>query len=373
MRKPLEGLLVVALEQAVAAPLCSCRMADAGARVIKIERPEGDFARGYDRLAAGESSYFVWLNRGKESVVLDLREAPAREALLRMTDRADVFIENLAPGAAERLGFGHAPLRARNPRLVTVSIAGFAPGPGRERKMYDLLVQGETGLAEITGAPAEAGRVGISMSDLACGLNAYAAVLEALTLRAYSGEGTHIDLSLFGATAEWMTVPLLQHEGGRTPQRVGVGHPTIAPYGAFATADGRRIIISIQNEREWVSLCTHVLGDAALARDERLASNVARVAHRGLVDGLVADRFGALGSQALVALLEQASIAWGFLNSMAEFAQHPALSRVSVVTPSGTVAMPAPAARFEHGQTSPGPVPALGEHTAQVLDEFAKG
>jgi crotonobetainyl-CoA:carnitine CoA-transferase CaiB-like acyl-CoA transferase len=208
------------------------------------------------------------------------------------------------------------------------------------------------------------------MSDLACGLNAYAAVLEALALRQHSGEGTHIDVSLFDATAEWMTVPLLQHEGGRTPQRVWVGHPTIAPYGAFKTADGRRIIISIQNEREWQSFCTHVLGDAALARDDRFSSNVARVGNRGRVDGLVAERFAALASDALVALLERASIAWGFLNTMAEFAEHPSLSRVSVETASGPVAMPAPAARFEACTPALGPVPALGEHTSRVLGEF---
>jgi crotonobetainyl-CoA:carnitine CoA-transferase CaiB-like acyl-CoA transferase len=371
MAKALEGFLVIALEQAVAAPLCSCRLADAGARVIKIERPEGDFARGYDRLAAGESTYFVWLNRGKESVVLDLRESSAREALMRMIDQADVFIENLAPGAAARLGFGSDVLRTRNPRLVTVSIAGFAPGPARQRKMYDLLVQGESGLAGITGAPSEPGRVGISMSDLACGLNAYAAVLEALMQRSRTGEGRHIDVSLFDATAEWMTVPLLQHEGGKTPARIGVGHPTIAPYGAFATGDGRRIIISIQNEREWQNFCTHVLGDATIATDERFSSNVARVANRGQVDRQVSERFVAMPAEALVALLEQAGIAWGFLNTMAEFAAHPALARISVPIPGGEVAMPAPAARSGAVLPQFGAVPALGEHTERVLAEFA--
>ncbi len=367
----LQGLLVVALEQAVAAPLCSCRLADAGARVIKIERPEGDFARGYDRLAGGDSSYFVWLNRGKESVVLDLKRAEAREQLLSLIDQADVFIENLAPGAADRLGFAQTILHERNPRLITLSISGFAPGKSHERKMYDLLVQGESGLAEITGAPSEPGRVGISVSDLSCGLNAYAAVLEAIVDRERSGRGVHLEVSLFDATAEWMTVPLLQHEGGRTPQRIGVGHPTIAPYGAFATADGRRIIISIQNEREWHSLCTHVLGDSALPQDPRLADNVSRVTHRDFVDGMVAARFGSLESGVLVTLLESANIAWGFLNSMQEFSQHPALARVSVRTPSGVVQMPAPAARVDRQLPEFGAVPSLGEHTAAVLAEFA--
>ena len=207
--------------------------------------------------------------------------------------------------------------------------------------------------------------------DLSCGLNAYAAVLEAIVERGRSGRGVHLEVSLFDATAEWMTVPLLQHEGGRTPQRVGVGHPTSAPYGAFATADGRRIIISIQNEREWHSLCTHVLGDSALPQDPRLADNVSRVTHRDFVDGMVAARFGSLESGVLVTLLESANIAWGFLNSMQEFSQHPALARVSVRTPSGVVQMPAPAARVDRQLPEFGAVPSLGEHTAAVLAEFA--
>lgn len=368
--RPLEGLLVVALEQAVAAPLCSARLADAGARVVKIERPEGDFARHYDRLAAGQSVYFVWLNRGKESVVLDLKQPANVAALERMIDRADVFIENLAPGAAARLGLAPDDLRARNPKLVTLSITGFGPGPQADRKMYDLLVQGETGLAEVTGAPQEPGRVGVSISDLACGLNAYVAVLEALHARHRTGRGASIIVPLFDATAEWMAVPLLQHEGGRTPKRIGVGHPTIAPYGAFGTGDGRRVIISIQNEREWRSLCAVVLGRPELPEDPRFRDNTARVANRTLVDRMVGERFGALASDALVRLLDEASIAWGFLNDMAEFAAHPELRRVTVQTPGGPVQVPMPAARFVGETFAPGAVPALGEHTERVLREF---
>ena len=368
MSGALVGLLVVSLEQAVAAPLCTCRLADAGARVIKIERPEGDFARYYDTLAGGESSYFVWLNRGKESVVLDLKDS-ANVAILRsMIARADIFIENLAPGAAARLGLGNESLRADNPRLITLSICGFGPGGQSDRKMYDLLVQAETG--EITGAPSEPGRVGISISDLACGLNAYAALLEALHTRHRTGRGMHVTVSLFDATAEWMAVPLLQHEGGKTPTRIGVSHPTIAPYGAFHTRDGRRIVISIQNEREWQSLCAVVLNQPQLPEDARASSNVARVENRPFIDGLVQARFGALDADALVALLGRAGIAWGFLNNLAEFSAHEALQRVMVANPHQWVAVPAPAARFDGVTFVARAVPALGEHTARVLAEF---
>lgn len=368
--RPLEGLLVVALEQAVAAPLCTARLADAGARVIKIERPEGDFARYYDRLAGGESVYFVWLNRGKESVVLDLKRPESVDALMRIIDRADVFIENLAPGASERLGLGSDRLRARNARLVTLSIAGFAPGAAQDRKMYDLLVQAETGLAEVTGAASEPGRVGVSISDLACGLNAYVAILEALHLRNRTGEGSSIGVSLFDATAEWMAVPLLQHEGGRTPRRIGVGHPSIAPYGAFPTADGRRIVISIQNEREWQSLCAIVLAQPDLPQDPRFSDNSARVANRTLTDGMVRRRFESLASPDLVRLLDRANIAYGFLNTLAEFSAHPELRRVTVQTPGGAVRVPAPAARFVGRTFEAGSVPALGADTERVLREF---
>ena len=362
---------MVALEQAVAAPLCSRRLADAGARVIKIERPEGDFARDYDQLAGGQSTYFVWLNRGKESVVLDLKAPSAVSQLLAIIDRADVFIENLAPGAAARLGLASDILRARNPKLVSLSISGFGAGAQSQRKMYDLLVQAETGLAEVTGAPSEPGRVGVSISDLACGLNAYAAVLEALLARAKTGVGTHINVSLFDATAEWMAVPLLQHEGGKTPTRIGVGHPSIAPYGAFATQDARRIVTSIQNEREWRSLCDVVLERSDLVTDARSCNNVQRVANRAMVDGVVAARFGELDSARLVALLDRASIAYGFLNTLEEFSTHAELRRVRVETPGQPVDVPAPAARFAGETFVARPVPVLGMHTAAVLREFA--
>src|SRR5438477_6366978 len=241
MSQALAGMLVVALEQAVAAPLCTSRLADAGARVIKIERPEGDFARSYDRVAHGESAYFLWLNRGKESLTLDIKNPADKALLLRILGKADVFVQNLAPGAAARAGFDAAELRARHPRLVTCAISGYGEsGPYRDMKAYDMLIQAETGLADITGPPEAPGRVGVSVSDIAAGLNAYAAILEALLRRERSGEGAAIHVSLFDATAEWMAVPLIHHDyAGQAPPRVGIRHPSIAPYGVFAAGDGK--------------------------------------------------------------------------------------------------------------------------------------
>src|ERR1700733_1688124 len=252
--RPLEGLLVVALEQAVAAPYCSSRLADAGARVIKIERPEGDFARGYDKAANGLSSYFVWLNRGKQSLVADIKKPEDAALLHRILAQADVFIQNLAPGAAARAGFGSKTLRGRFPRLITVDISGYGDtGDYATMKAYDLLVQAESGLAMITGHPAGPGRVGVSACDIACGMAAHAAVLEALYERSQTGQGKALEVSLFDGIADWMNVPLMHYEGtGKAPQRVGLAHPSICPYGAFSTKDGHSVLIAIQNEREWV-------------------------------------------------------------------------------------------------------------------------
>ena len=261
MARPLEGMLVVSVEQAVAAPLCSCRLADAGARVIKIERPEGDFARGYDRAAHGQSSYFVWLNRGKESVVLDIKNPDDRDLLTRLISRADVLVQNLMPGAMARAGFNLEELRRRRPRLVICSISGYGEtGPYRAMKSYDMLIQAETGLASLTGPAQAPGRVGASVTDIAAGLNAYAAILEALIARQRTGDGALIRVSLFDATAEWMAVPLIHFDyGGRAPERMGLAHPSVAPYGVFATGDGKEILIAIQNEREWRRFCAEIL------------------------------------------------------------------------------------------------------------------
>jgi len=369
MTRPLSGLRVVALEQAVAAPFCTCRLADAGARVIKIERPEGDFARGYDRAARGQSSYFVWLNRGKESVALDIKRAEDKALLERLVAGADIFVQNLAPGAAARAGFEPEALRRKNPRLIACSISGYGEsGPYRDMKAYDLLIQSETGLAEVTGAPEAPGRVGVSISDLVAGLNAYAGILEALTRRASTGEGAHVQVSLFDATAEWMAVPLLHHDyGGRAPQRVGLAHPSIAPYGAFACADGKQIVISIQNEREWVRLCSEVLDAPELASDLRFTDNNLRVANRPALDARVAEVFARYPRETLAERLFAAGIAFGRLNTVADFSAHPHLRRIDVPTPEGVVAVPAPPGGIEG---APGGVPAVGEHTEAVRREF---
>jgi itaconate CoA-transferase len=370
--QPLAGLLVVSLEQAVAAPMCSCRLADAGARVIKIERPEGDFARGYDDLVHGESAYFVWLNRGKESLVLDLTK-PADKALLEaMLAKADVFIQNLKPGAVARLGFALDRLRRDHPRLITCSVSGYGEtGPYAQRKAYDLLIQAEAGLASVTGGPEAPARVGVSVVDIAAGMNAYEAILEALIARGRTGQGADISISMFDAMADWMTVPLLQHEGGRTPQRVGLAHPSIAPYGVFKTRDGADVLISIQSDREWRMLATQVLGDASLADDPRFATNVERVNHRAATDGRVAAVFGATDVAALTDKLAAADIAFARVSDTALLAVHPHLHRITVGTPSGPVSYPTP----PHRRADYGAVPALGEHTEKIREEFgpAKG
>ena len=365
---PLSGLLVVALEQAVAAPMCTCRLADAGARVIKIERPEGDFARGYDDLVHGECSYFVWLNRGKESVVLDLRKSEDTVLMAAMIARADVFVQNLKPGAVGKLGFPIAELRRKHPRLICCSISGFGEtGPYAMRKAYDMLIQAESGLASITGTTDPA-RVGVSVVDIASGMDAYEAVLEALIARGRTGQGAELSISMFDAMADWMTVPLLQHEGGRTPKRIGLAHPTIAPYGVFKSRDGVDILISIQNDREWRVLAKEVLGDAALAADPDFATNVERVKRRARTDGRVAAVFGANDVAALTGKLAAAEIAFARVSDMAALAAHPQLHRITVATPSGPVSYPAPPHRRPGGY---GAVPALGEHTERVREEFA--
>ncbi len=371
MSGPLDGLLVVALEQAVAAPLCTSRLADAGARVIKVERPVGDFARDYDHVAGGESAYFVWINRGKESICLDIKNPDDASLLRRIIDGADIFVQNLAPGAAARAGFGSAELRAQNPKLITVDITGYGEeGPYREMKAYDLLVQCESGLASVTGAPEQPGRVGVSVSDIACGMYAHAALLEALIERGRTGEGKGLSVSLFDATADWMTVPLLHQEGGEAPVRVGLNHPSIAPYGAYACRDGQLVVISIQNEREWLNFCTEVLGDESIASDPRFDSNTARCDNRPDLDDIIAGVFGELEREVLAARLRQAQIAFGAVNSLEDLAGHPQLRRASVTTPSGEVQIVAPPVRFESGDRALRPVPALGEHGDAIRREF---
>jgi crotonobetainyl-CoA:carnitine CoA-transferase CaiB-like acyl-CoA transferase len=368
----LSGLLVVALEQAVAAPFASRQLADAGARVIKIERPEGDFARAYDRLVRGESAYFVWLNRGKQSVRLDLKDAGDLALVHRMAARADVFLQNLAPGAASRLGLGAASLLARHPRLVHCSISGYGEsGPLRDQKAYDLLVQAEAGLSAITGGPEGPARVGISVCDIAAGVTAHAAILQALYARERTGRGRAVEVSLFHALADWMGVPYLQTRyGGRPPAREGLRHPTIAPYGAFPCRDGRALLLSIQNEREWARFCGGVLGDAVLAVDPRFATMSARVANRAELDARVARAFALSDREAMAARLGAAGIAFGRLSDMADMIAHPQHRLVGVETPSGPVEMPGPGARVAGEEPAFGPVPAPGGHDEAIREEF---
>jgi itaconate CoA-transferase len=370
MSLPLSGLLIVSLEQAVAAPTCTCRLADAGARVIKIERPEGDFARGYDNLVHGECSYFVWLNRGKESVVLDLTQAEDKSLLAAMISRADVFVQNLKPGAVAKLGFPIAELRRKYPRLICCSISGFGEtGPLAMRKSYDMLIQAESGLASITGT-AEPSRVGVSVCDIASGMNAYEAILEAIIDRQRTGEGAELSISMFDAMADWMTVPLLQEEAGFPPKRIGLAHISISPYGAFRSRDGVDILISIQSDREWRVLGEKVLGDRALAADPNFATNVERVKRRAETDGRVAAVFAAYDADALEQKLAAADIAFARVNTPADLSHHPHLRRITIGTPSGPVSYPAPAEQRASSSRHYGPVPAVGEHTAKVRKEF---
>jgi itaconate CoA-transferase len=372
MPLPLEGILVVSLEQAVAAPMCSCRLADAGARVIKIERPEGDFARGYDALANGQSSYFVWLNRGKESVVMDLGKAEDKALLEAMLEKADVFIQNLKPGSVAKLGFALDRLRRDYPKLIVCSVSGYGEsGPYAERKAYDMLIQAEAGVASVTGGPEAPSRVGVSVCDIASGMNAYEAILEALIARGRTGQGAAISVSMFDAMADWMTVPLLQHEGGSPPKRIGLAHTSISPYGVFKSKDGADILISIQSDREWRILAEKVLDDRALAADPDFATNIERVKRRAETDGKVAAAFGKLDVKALEQKLADADIAFGRVNGPAELARHPHLRRITLGSPNGPLSYPAPAAQRDGEPRRYGPVPAVGEHSAKVRAEFA--
>ena len=369
----LQGLLVISLEQAVAAPYAAGRLADAGARVIKVERPEGDFARGYDQDAKGHSSYFVWLNRGKESVALNLKQAEDLQILKNMISKADIFIQNLMPGALERLGISTADLRAADPRLITCDISGYgSDGPFQQMKAYDFLVQAEVGLAEITGAPEQPGRVGVSICDIAAGMTAHQAILQALYARSRSGQGRRIEVSLFHALADWMNVPYIQsHYGGREIRRPGLHHPTIAPYGAYQCGDGRQLLLSIQNEREWQRLCGDVLGQPDLPTNPKFSTNVNRVANRTELDAILNAVFSADPIDAVAAKLHAAQIAFGRLNGMDEFAKHPQNRFVSVRTSGGEMQILAPGA-VVNGMVAPlGDVPDLGANSTAIREEFS--
>ena len=367
----LEGITVVTVEQAVAAPYASGRLADAGARVIKVERPEGDFARGYDDLAKGNSAYFVWLNRGKESVVLDLKDQ-ADVALLRtMIAKADVLIQNLAPGVMSRLGLALEDLRADDPRLITCSISGYGEeGPWRDQKAYDLLIQAESGLSAINGTESGPARVGVSVCDIAAGMGAHSAILQALFARERSGKGRAIAVSLYHAMADWMNVPMMQHRyGGKTPQRLGLKHPTIAPYGVFDCADEKPLLISIQNEQEWGRLCT-ALGDAELPQREGFRTISERVANRDAVDGFVGSVFALHDREAMIEKLAQAKIAYGRLSDLDDLVAHPQNNWMTVEAEGGEIEILSPAAVVAGQDFRFGKVPALDEHGDKLREEF---
>jgi formyl-CoA transferase len=372
--KPLAGMLVLSLDQAVAAPLASRRLADAGARVIKLERPEGDFARQYDSLVHGECTHFAWLNRGKQSVVADLAKSEDKRLFEAIVAKADVLIQNLKPGALAKLGYPMESLCERHPRLICCSISGYGDeGPYRDRKAYDLLIQAESGLASVTGSPEAPARVGASIVDISAGMHAYEAILEALIARGRTGQGADIRISMFDCMMEWMAVPMLYTEYGAPPRRIGLSHSSLAPYGVFETGDNVPILISIQNDREWVAFCTKVLGRPGLAKDPRFASNSARLANRPQTDGLTQACFSAHDVASLSRLLAEAEIAFARVNDMEAILRHPHLRRLSIASPSGPIALPAPPARWM-GEPEPdfGPLPALGADSEVVRREFLK-
>ena len=374
---PLEGITVVSLEQAVAAPFASRQLADLGARVIKIERPKvGDFARDYDQSVKGQSAYFVWLNRSKESLTLDVKHAQAPEILARLIGKADVFIQNLAPGAANRLGLDAATLRAKNPRLIVCDISGYGDsGPYAKKKAYDLLVQSEAGVLSVTGTEDAPSKVGISITDIGTGLHAYAAILAALYERERTGKGRRIEVTMFEAMVEWMSHPLYYtHFGGRAPKRSGPDHATIVPYGRFRAGDGKHVMFGIQNEREWASFCRGVLERPGLATDTRYDNNTKRNAARAEVIALIEAVFASLSAEEVVARLDAAGIANAKLNTPEEVWNHPQLQARKrwreVDTPAGPIPAPLPAASFDGVEVRMDPIPRVGEHTARILEDL---
>lgn len=368
--KPLEGTLVVSLEHAVAAPFCSSRLAHAGARVLKIERPEGDFARDYDREVYGESSYFVWINQGKESVALDLRQPSDFAQMMDVLAKADVFIQNLAPGAVKRLGLGSDTLRAAMPRLITCDISGYGEsGPMHDLKAYDLLVQAESGLVSVNGAPGPWGRIGVSICDITAGMNAAQGITEALLLRERTGQGSALHVSLFDAAAELMAVPYLQARYGRSaPERDGLKHPSIAAYGAFTCSDGRELVLAVQNDREWRAFCEQVMEQPELSSDERFVNSTSRGMHRQMIEDLIQAVIGALTWGEVTDRLTEAQTPFGTLNSVLDLIHHPQLRTQQVIVRGRAVEMPAPAYQAPwQALASPGHAPAVNEH-GQLTD-----
>jgi crotonobetainyl-CoA:carnitine CoA-transferase CaiB-like acyl-CoA transferase len=373
---PLDGITVIAVEQAVAAPFATRQLADLGARVIKIERPGvGDFARNYDATVNGMSSHFVWLNRSKQSLTLDLKHAEAIDILQRLLARSDVFIHNLAPGAMSRLGFASADVRRAHPRLIVCEVSGYgASGPYRDKKAYDLLVQSETGVLSITGSEDEPAKVGISVADISAGMYAFSSVLAALLRREKTGEGSSLEVSLFDSLAEWMSYPIYYSYGGTPPPRSGARHATIDPYGPYTAGDGKVVYLGLQNEREWVRFCADVLGRPELAADPRFSSNPRRVEHRRELDAIITEAFSRLTAEQMIDLLDQAQIANARMNTVRELIDHPQLAARDrwrdVKSPAGAVRMLKPPFNLEGTDAPMTAIPAIGEHTDAILNEL---
>ena len=375
--RPLHGITVVALEHAIAAPFCTRQLADLGARVIKVERPgAGDFARAYDSRARGLSSHFVWVNRSKESLALDLKNPAALDALRRLIGQADVLVQNLAPGAAARMGLGAASLRAQHPRLVLCDISGYGnDGPYRDKKAYDLLIQSEAGFLSVTGSADETAKAGCSIADIAAGMYAYSSILAALLQRQQTGQGAHIDVSMLEALTEWMSYPLYYAmDGASPPPRNGAAHATIYPYGPFAAGDGHSVMLGLQNEREWQAFCTVVLQQPELAGNPLFDSNAQRNAHRNALHGLIVDCFAKLGAQQVVQRLEQAQIANARINTMAEVWAHPQLAArqrwATVDSPAGPLPALLPPGLNDSFDYRMDAIPSVGQHTQAILQSL---
>jgi itaconate CoA-transferase len=378
--RPLDGVTVVSLEHAIAAPFCTRHLADLGARVIKVERPGGgDFARGYDSRVKGLASHFVWTNRSKESLTLDLKQPAALAVLRQLLTRADVLVQNLAPGASARMGLGYDALHEPHPRLIVCDISGYGEdGPYRDKKAYDLLIQSEAGFLSVTGTPEAPSKAGISVADIAAGMYAYSSILSALLLRGRTGQGSHIDVSMLEALAEWMNYPLYYaFDGATAPPRAGASHAAIYPYGPFAAADGGTVVLGLQNEREWKLFCEGVLQDAALATDPRFDSNGKRNAHRDELSAIVLQAFAGLTTAQLVERLDAAQIANARMNDMAGVWAHPQLAArgrwCQVGSPAGDIPALLPPGRVDSFDYRMDAVPAVGEHTEAILRELGHG
>jgi crotonobetainyl-CoA:carnitine CoA-transferase CaiB-like acyl-CoA transferase len=373
---PLTGIIVVSLEQAVAAPFATRQLADLGARVIKVERAgAGDFARDYDHTVHGQASYFVWLNRGKESIELDVKSSRGQQVLAALLARADVFVQNLAPGAADRLGLSAAALRSRHPRLICCSVSGYGPdGPYQRKKAYDLLVQCEAGLLSVTGTPEAPAKAGISVADIAAGMYAFSGVLTALYERERTGAGTSVEVAMLDALGEWMSQPYLYAVyGGDEPRRNGARHASISPYGPYAAADGQ-VFLGLQNEREWAILCRDILGQPELMQDPRFATNTDRVTHDHELTPIIESALRELTAAEVEARLDAAGIANARLRTPGEFAAHPQLAARDrwrdIGTPGGPVRALLPPVTVAGREAAMGDVPALGQHTAAILAEL---